>query len=153
MKSIKDTRGLYSWSYLEKNDIGVRKYASNRISRLLDERKGAENYVRLSFTENHPMNTSKTDKSHIKPVVFKIDPELIYHIGTKYCDRNAIMAGARISESFKYFRNVRFDLFNKKYKDISFEEKMFYSAEVLVHEHVPIKYILNFDEVIEENMN
>jgi hypothetical protein len=149
--SIKESGGLYSWGYLEKAGKGVKKYASNRISRLLDERKGAENYVRLSFTENHPMNTSKADKSHIKPVVFKINPELIYHIGTKYCDRNAIMAGAKISDSFEYFKSIRFDLFNKKYDNLNADEKMYYSAEILIYEHVPIKYILNFDEVFEKN--
>jgi hypothetical protein len=44
---------------------------------------------------------------------------------------------------------LRFDIFNKKYFDVNKDSnlKSSYQAEILIAEHLPIKYILNIENV------
>ena len=53
--SIKQNGGLFSWQYMENNNISISKPGGDGFSRQLDKRKGLQDYVRLSFTKNHPM--------------------------------------------------------------------------------------------------
>jgi hypothetical protein len=148
LTSIKEKEGLYSWAFCESNNINIPMPGGDSLSRTLDKRKGAENYVRFSFCKNHPMEyVAKRDRRIINPVKLLCDTELIYHIGTKFCNMNATKNEAIISDTLEYFQNIDFGICDKNYLRLNQSEKSKYQSEVLVYEHVPIKYILNIDEL------
>ena len=53
--SIKRHGGLLSWSYCEKHKIDIPNPGGGNLSRNLDEMRNLQDYVRLSFTTEHPM--------------------------------------------------------------------------------------------------
>ena len=149
ISSIKERNGLYSWDYSIRNGIPVSKYGGNEFSRNLDLSKGAQNYVRLSFCKDHPMkHTAIKDNRITNPVLLELSCELIYHTGTKFCNINATRNDAIISDSFDYFKCIDFSIVKCKNQfELSSELRPFYQAEILVFEHVPLKYILNIDRL------
>lgn len=146
--SIKQAQGLYSWAFCDSHKIAILRPGGDELSRNLDRRKGAENYVRLSFCKNHPMEYVAKKEGRINNVVKLLcDTELIYHVGTKYCNMNATKNEAIISDNFEYFKNINFGVCKKTYFDLTQIEKSQYQSEVLVYEHVPMKYIHNLSDL------
>jgi len=144
LKSIIENGGLYSWKYAGQNGIKISNPGGNELSRRLDYRKGCENYVRLSFCEDHPMMFFAKKEGRIDtPYILKVKPEVIYHTGTKYCNMNATTSGAIISGDFTYFEEIDFSIFSKKYKTLDKSLKSYYQAEVLVYQHLPLAFITN----------
>lgn len=145
---IKQTQGLYSWAYCDSHKITIPRPGGDELSRNLDKRKGTENYVRLSFCKNHPMEyVAKKESRIINSVKLLCDTDLIYHVGTKYCNMNATKNEAIISDSIEYFKNINFGVCKRNYFDLTPIEKSQYQSEVLVFEHVPMKYIYNLSDL------
>jgi hypothetical protein len=148
LESIKVHKGLYSWWYCIKNNIIIKKPGGDDLSRNLDKGKGSENYVRLSFCRDMPMMyLAKKQDRIMDPVILNINTEVIYYNGTKFCNMNATRTEAEISDDFCSFQAMNFKLFSKKYFDLSENDKVFYQAEVLAYEHVPIDLIININEI------
>ena len=79
LESIKKNGGLYSWDFCEKNNLSISKPGGDELSRSLDKRYGLENYVRLSFSRNHPMmHVAKSQNRINNPIILEIDPEVIF---------------------------------------------------------------------------
>lgn len=115
------------------------------MSRKLDKNKNLENFVRLSFTANHPMMYSAVNDGRInKSVVLEIKPEVIYWEKTKFSNVNATKSNAKIGDTFDEFDNLKIELIREKsYLQIDDINKTFYQAEVLVYEKIPIEFIIN----------
>lgn len=148
--SIQYNRGLYSWMYCENNGIRINRPGSNLMSRDLDKSKNLENFVRLSFCENHPMKFIAKKEGRISdPVTLKCDTEIILHKSTLFSNCNATKTEAIIDDSLELFASLRFDLFHKQYYDIQHDStlKSLYQAEILVAESLPIEYVLNIDDL------
>lgn len=149
LKSITECGGLFSWPYLERHGIEVPVPGGDKLSRDLDTKKGAQNYVRFSFCANHPMLfVMRKAKRIFKPRILKGAAELIYLEGTKFCNMNATRNEAVIDESLDYLGEFRFDLFAKFYPHLPQEEKPYYQAEILIEEFVPLRYIHNLEDPI-----
>ena len=147
LKSILKYGGLFSWDYCLKNQIGIPKPGGGLLSRRLDKKYSLQNYVRLSFTPNHPMMYAAIKDGRISsPVVLEINPEVIYWHKTMYSDKNATTNEKEIGESFDYFNNVRFEIMKEDYRQIKNEERPYFQAEVLVFEKLPLTYIRNIYE-------
>ncbi len=74
------------------------------VSRSLDSRDNLQNYVRVSFTQKHPMMYVAMNNGWISnPVILEIDPEVICWLDTKFADRNAVKNGANIGGSLSDF--------------------------------------------------
>jgi len=148
LDSIKKRNGLYSWSYCLNNNIEIVMPGGDELSRYLDKRKGAENYVRLSFCKDHPMeHVAKREGRILNPIKLLFNTELIYHIGTKFCNMNVAKNEAIISDSLEYFTNINFGVFNQNYFNLNQSQKSQFQSEVLVYEHIPSNYILNINEL------
>lgn len=146
LESIIKHGGLYSWADCKKKGIKIAKPGSSDTSRSLDMRDGLQHYVRLSFTHDHPMKYVAMNEGRItNPVVLEIDIEAALWEDSLYADRNATKNGANVGGTLDNLKNVRLGLFNKlrSYFDISEEAKMYYQAEVLVKNFIPLKYITN----------
>lgn len=145
LKSIIDNGGLYSWADCEAKGIKISKPGGGDLSKSLDRRDNLQNYVRVSFTAEHPMMyVAMNDGRITNPVVLEIDPEVIYDSATKFADRNATRSGANVGGSFDDFKKIHFDSVKaRKHFDLDAEEQPFYQAEVLVKNFIPLDKILN----------
>lgn len=148
LESIIKNGGLYSWKDCEERGISIPKPGGGgpgSTSWSLDERDGLERYVRVSFTEQHPMMYVAMNENRISnPVILEIDPEVIYDEDTIFSDRNATRNGAQVGGGLDDFRNIHFKTVKaRKHFDLDADEQPFYQAEVLVKNFIPLKYIRN----------
>ncbi len=148
LESIIKNGGLYSWKDCEEKGITIPKPGGGgpgSTSWSLDERDGLEHYVRVSFTEQHPMMyVAMNDNRISNPVILEIDPEVVYDESTRYSDRNATRNGAQVGGDLDDFRNIHFKTVKaRKHFDLDADEQPFYQAEVLVKNFIPLKYIRN----------
>lgn len=148
IQSIIDNGGLYSWWSCEAKSIKINRPGGSSQSRSLDSYKGLGNYVRLSFTRNHPMMyVAQSDGRINNPVILEIDLSIVNLSTTKFSDRNATKNGAIIGTGFDGAQHIHFSVVTQRdHFNLMPYEKEFYQAEVLVLEKVPISYIKNIDD-------
>lgn len=147
LESIIKNGGLYSWMDCERKGIKIAKPGGGSLSRQLDSSRSLEDYVRVSFTTQHPMMyVAMKDGRISNPVILEIDPEVIFWNDTCYSNMNATIhkirpnIGGRISD----FQQIHFQSV-KAYKhfDLPEEEQPYFQAEVLVKNYIPLEYIKN----------
>lgn len=146
LESIIQNGGLYSWADCDEKGIKIAKPGGSSQSRSLDQRDRLEHFVRLSFAKDHPMKYVAMDDGRISnPVVLEIDLETALWEDSLYADRNATKNGACVGGMLDDMKAVHFGLFTRmqRYFDMSEEAKMYYQAEVLVKNYIPLKYITN----------
>ena len=148
--SIIQNGGLFSWWYCEENNIPIYAPGGDMQSRELDRRQQLENYVRLSYTSNHPMAWRAQQDGRIinlKNLIIKIDVSTLRN--TKFSNVNAARTStppiAVFGEDVNFIRNnVKFNVVKRsrspKRDDPDFP---YFQAEVMVKEHVPLEYITN----------
>jgi len=147
LESIIKNGGLYSWMDCERKGIKINKPGGSPVSRQLDSGRNLEDYVRVSFTTQHPMMyVAMKDGRISNPVILEIDPEVIYWNETLYANLNAAkhtikpIIGPTLSD-FKqiHFQSVKF----RTHFDLPEEEQPYFQAEVLVKNFIPLEYIKN----------
>mgnify|MGYP003494453474 CR=1 FL=1 len=145
LESIKKNGGLYSWDFCEKNNLSISKPGGDELSRSLDKRYGLENYVRLSFSRNHPMmHVAKSQNRINNPIILEIDPEVIFWKNSKYSDKNATRNDVIVGEELDNFKGIKFNIAKQAtHFDLAPEDKQYYQAEVLVLEKIPLEFIKN----------
>ena len=129
LSSIRET-GLQSWVSLEAKGVIGRK-GSSALSRSLDKEKGLGDFVRLSFTPQHPMMfVALRERRLLDVVVLEIDLNVILSSGTLFSDRNAAASTAIISSSPSI---VRFDIIHHSNQfEVPIVDRAFFQAEVLI---------------------
>ena len=145
LESIIKNGGLYSWSDCEQKGIKISKPGGGALSRQLDMKDNLQDYVRVSFTAQHPMMYVAMNEGRISnPVILEIDPEVALLDGTLYADRNATRSGANVGGKTDDLKKVHFkSLKARKHFDLDEDEQPFYQAEVLVKNFIPLEYIKN----------
>jgi type II secretory pathway pseudopilin PulG len=144
--SIRAAGGLISWYSCKQNAIAIARPGGSESSWQLDSYKGLADYVRLAFIPDHPMMyVAKKDGRLKSPIVLEIDPAVIFLQATKFSEMNAVKNGVVANGELDKFLEIRFNIFKKRYFDLTDEEKPYYQAEVLIHRMLPAKYILNLD--------
>lgn len=145
LDSIVANGGLFSWAYCETKGINIPKPGGSSFSRDLDKRDGLQNYVRLSFTTKHPMMFVAMNDGRISnPIILEIDLDVISDDSTKFADRNATKTGAKIGSDIEAFKCIHFEsLKANTHFDLPPEEQMYFQAEVLVKNHIPLLAITN----------
>ena len=103
LEAIIKNGGLYSWKDCQEKGITIAKPGGGgpgSLSWQLDQRRGLEHYVRVSFTRQHPMMYIAMNEGRISnPVILEIDTEVIYDENVKYANMNATRNGARDRKS------------------------------------------------------
>jgi len=149
LESIIENGGLYSWKSIENKEISA-LLSSNELSRQLDTQKNLQDYIRLSFTDYHPMS-SKVEKEDGKNLVWlEIDLEVALWESTLYSDMNATDNSVIVKGDFDFLKTLDFDIFKQRYNTLNTLEKKKYQAEILVKDFLPIRYIKNIDELQEK---
>ena len=137
-------RGLLSWFYCEQNNVVISSPGGDSFSRNLDRQFKLHDYVRLSFCPEHPMLFCWKRRNNIKKVkILHISTEVATIKETLFSDINAADKQHKLGGGIDFLRTLKFDIFNKDYRDLSVENKKKYQAEILVKTCIPTKYILN----------
>ena len=142
--SIKEHDGLFSWKYLTDHNIIIPDPGGDEWSRELDLKEGLEDYVRLSFCVDHPM---KYRKRNSNPVLLKIDIEAATFFETLFSDMNAASSKHRHGKSLRDLKRIDLNAVKKKYVSRNDPDFHKHQAEVMVKTHLPLKYILNINEL------
>ena len=147
LESIIKNGGLYSWMDCERKGIRINKPGGSTASRQLDSSRNLENYVRVSFTTQHPMMyVAMKDGRISNPVILEIDPEVICWNDTLYANLNAARYTLKpnIGPTISDFKQIHFKSVKvRKHFDLPDEEQPYFQAEVLVKNFIPLEYIKN----------
>lgn len=139
---------MFSWHNCNINNIKIERPGGDDLSRKLDKKAGLENYVRLSFTPDHPMMYAVMKDGRIEnPVVLEIDIETIFLKDSKFSDKNATRTGVNIGQTFEDFSKIRFDILSTSdYLNSEQENKPYFQAEVLVKDKISITQMTNIQK-------
>ena len=142
---IKQYGGLYSWYYCEQNGINIPNPGGDFDSRIYDRRHGLEDYVRLSFCDDHPMAWRK-HKEGASLVLLHIDIDVACFKDTLFSDRNAASSSFSCGGEFEDLMKVNIPATQRNYVSRS-EGEIFYQhqAECMIKTFIPLKYITNID--------
>ena len=146
LQSIRNHGGLYSWKYCEKHNLTIPSPGGDMQSRALDQLHGLEDYVRLSFCDDHPMAYRLRNNDL---VLLKIKIDVAWLKGTQYSDINAAAMDHHHGPGLRDLQRVDFQAVKRHYVSKSDEDFGPHQAEVLVKTHIPSKYIVNLDNPIE----
>lgn len=144
LTSIRRLGGLFSWYYCKNNDIIIPNAGGSSDSRALDTRHGLQDYVRLSFCSDHPMQY-RLKCAGAKLVLLKIKIDVAAFKDTQFSNMNAAAKAVQHGASFEDLERVNIyavkSTFVSKTDDI-FQE---HQAECMVKTFIPIEYITNID--------
>lgn len=140
IQSIKKHGGLLSWHYCHTHGITIPCQGGDDVSRELDKKYGLEDYVRLSFCDEHPMAFRlKQSGSNIVILRIKVDVALLKD--TQFSNMNAADKRHTHGKNLAHLQMVDFDATRKhflKSDDPNFKP---HQAEVMVKTFIPLKYI------------
>lgn len=141
---IKQYGGLYSWWSLKQKNITVPFLGGEGFGQQLDVRHGLQDYVRLSFCDDHPM-IFKHQQNGIDLVLLKIDIEVATWKDSLFSDINATDNNHHHGGSNSNLRMVNFDAVKRNYVSRDDDDFKPHQAEVMVKTFIPAKYIINLD--------
>lgn len=147
LASIKRHGGLYSWSYCESHNITIPYAGGGSTSRSLDSFYGLEDYVRLSFCNNHPM-MYRLEQEGYDLVLLKISVDVALLEETLFSDMNATDNNHQCGPTLDDLKNVNFIAVKETYLRSTHKYFKYHQAEVLVKTFIPIDKILNINEFI-----
>ncbi len=84
------------------------------------------------------------EKRITSPVILLVDPDVICWESTNFSNINATNNIAAIGDDLPSFESIELNLATRKYNYNKHtpEEKKLIQAEVLIKEHLPLKYII-----------
>lgn len=144
LQSIKKYGGLYSWHYLKHNDIKIPNSGGDSLSKQLDMKYGLQDYVRLSFCDDHPM-AYRLRQSGARLVLLKIRIDVAGFRETKFSDINATDAGHHHGGEYEDLRRVDIRATQLSYVSKTDPEFKPHQAECMVKTFLPIEYIENIN--------
>lgn len=148
LNSIIQNRGLMSWADCKKKGIIIPKPGGDSSSRMYDERDNLHHYVRLSFTNQHPMMfVARRDGRIPNPIILEIDKSVLFEDNTMFSNMNAVKRGASIGGDFSAFKKIHFaSVTRNKHFDLPVEEQKYFQAEILVQNYIPLEKVLNIGD-------
>jgi len=147
LESILKHKGLYSWKYSLDNNIPITYPGGDDQSKILDKRHGLEDYVRLSFCDDHPM-VWRLKCAGYDLVLLKIKVDVAWSKDTLFSDINAADSLHSHGGTFEDLKRVDLKATRMHYvskSDPSFKK---HQAEVMVKSFIPIEYITNLNNPI-----
>lgn len=140
LESIREHGGLYSKQAMQEFNIQPNRYASDDLSRSLDNRRGIFDFIHLSIRES-PMIFRATLDRGVNPVDLKIDSRFIFAEETKFSDMNATDNNATVGYAIEDFERINFEIANRHRRCQTADEKKLFQAEILVKRHIPLEFI------------
>ncbi len=137
--------GLYSWADCVERGIKIMKPGGSDLSRKLDRKHNLQHFVRVSFTDKHPMMYAAMNEGRINdPIVLEIDPSVIYEENTMFSDMNATKNEAHMGQTIKDFECIHFESITaENHFNLEEDEQPYFQAEILVRNFIPLEHISN----------
>lgn len=141
LNSILQNNGLFSLR--EMNNRGIDYHQGSETYEL-------PNYVRLSYTQNHPLlYISKKEGRIRQEKTLNIDLGVAELKQTKFTNVNAARTSTyptvEVGDDLKFIRdNVKINIVRQRnHFDLSQDEKPYYQAEIMVKDYLSLEYIKN----------
>lgn len=144
LPSIKKFRGLYSWYYCSKHNIEIPNAGGDSISRNLDRIHNLQDYVRLSFCDDHPMAWKK-QKEGADLVLLRIKVGVAAFQDTLFSDMNAADSNEIHGGDLAALKRVDIKATQRNYVSRNDPDFRAHQAECMVKTFVPIEYIENIN--------
>lgn len=148
INSIKKYGGLLSWDYCNEHNIVIPNPGGDSLSRKLDRRQGLEDYVRLSFCDDHPMAFRKHQEGS-DLFLLQVSIDVAAFRSTLFSDKNAASSDFSRGSGIEHLRNVNISATQRHY--VSRDEGEIFSlhqAECMVKTFIPVEYIININNPI-----
>ncbi|MBD5352160.1 MAG: DUF4433 domain-containing protein [Bacteroides sp.] len=142
--SIRRLGGLFSWYYCKNNGIIIPNAGGSSDSNALDIRHGLQDYVRLSFCSDHPMQY-RLQRAGAKLVLLKIKIDVAAFRDTQFSNMNAAANAVQHGASFEDLERVNIYAVKSTYVRKTDEIFHEHQAECMVKTFIPIEYIINID--------
>ncbi|MCF8345414.1 MAG: DUF4433 domain-containing protein [Bacteroidales bacterium] len=141
LNSILQNSGLYSLNEMDRKRFNYEQGSETREM---------PDYVRMSYTKNYPLMYVSQKKGRIINVkIFEIDINVAALRKTKFTNVNAARTATyptvKTGADLKFIQqNVKLNIVKQpNHFNLTEEEKPYYQAEIMVKDHVEIKYIKN----------
>ena len=138
--SIKIHGGLLSWYYCHTHGITIPCQGGDDDSMGLDKKYGLEDYVRLSFCDDHPM-AYRLRQSGSNIVILKINVDVALLKDTQFSDMNAADKRHTHGKELEHLERVNFNATKRHYLRSEDPDFKPHQAEVMVKTFIPLKYI------------
>ena len=147
LDSIRKYGGLLSWKSCNTYGVDIPSPGGDLQSRQLDMKYNLQDYVRLSFCDDHPM-AYRHKKDGNRLVLLKIKTDVALWERTLFSDINATDSNHHVGGTLYDLKRINFVAVKKTY--VSRDDKDFkhHQAEILVKTVVPIEFIVNLDNPI-----
>lgn len=137
--------GLQSLKNILIQSIPVKHFGAEELSHMLDERRGLDKYVHLSFIQYHPMySVAKARGTLITTVWIELDCSILYDDTTYFCDTVANQNGANIFKIDSILENINFEILTNN-RHLSSEEwkvrKEIRKAEIMAFDSISLNKI------------
>lgn len=142
--SINKSNGLYSWASCDKKDILIPAAGGDWRSRELDKKHRLQDYVRLSFCNNHPMQWRLKNEEY-DLVILEVNIEVAYFEQTCFSDMNATDSSHTHGPNISHLKRVKFSATQKTFVKREDPDFKYHQAEILVRTHIPIEFITNIN--------
>ena len=143
--SIRKYGGLLSWHYCKEHDIIIPNAGGDSLSRGLDIRQGLQDYVRLSFCNDHPMAYRKHQEGS-ELYLLKVSIDVAAFESARFSDRNAASNSFSCGSDLEHLKKVNINATQRSY--VSRQEGEIFSlhqAECMIKTFIPIEYIININ--------
>jgi hypothetical protein len=141
INSIIQNNGLFSINEMNRKNIEYKQGS---------ETWEMPDYVRMSYTKNHPLMYVSEKAGRIQTArILNVNRTIATLRKTKFSNVNAARTSSyptvKIGDDLNFIRNnVKLNIVKQRnHFNLTLEEKPYYQAEILVKEHVPLEYITN----------
>lgn len=144
LDSIRKYGGLLSWKSCNTYGVDIPSPGGDLQSRQLDMKYDLQDYVRLSFCEDHPM-AYRHKKDGKRLVLLKIKTDVALWERTLFSDINATDSNHHVGGTLYDLKRVNFVAVKKTYVSRDDNDFKHHQAEILVKTVIPKEFIVNLD--------
>ena len=149
LESIIDNGGILSLRRITENNIAVSVYGGNQWSHDADRYKGLDNYVHLSFVDDHPMlYVAKKEGRIQEPIWLQIDISVLMTPGTMYSIDVSNKSGVELLDNNAAVQQIDFDVLftymDWRNPEIQQRRKNAVKSEILIPGIVPLDKIMGY---------
>ena len=105
LASIARQGALYSWWHCQQNHITIPRAGGNETSHALDCRYDLQDFVRLSFNRDHPMQHSRHLRNH-RFMLLRISLNVLRERPVCFTDMNATKTGHHLGTGLNMLRRI-----------------------------------------------
>lgn len=145
--SIRQLGGIFSLRELDRRGIAIPAPGGDALSHQIDRRKGLDQYVRLCFKKQHPMEFRAREEGRIRETAWMkvssdiiLNPEVRFSIGVAYMD------GVEMIDHQRFAREMDFEVLYcwTDWNDPAIQARLQQAekSEALVPHFVPMRNIM-----------